>query len=103
MPHSSPGWKFDNTYARLPGYFFVRIHPTPVSEAKMVVFNDELAASLGLEGQALREEAGVFAGNAIPPGADPIAQAYAGHQFGYFNMLGDGRAVLLGEHITQKN
>jgi uncharacterized protein YdiU (UPF0061 family) len=71
----------------------------------MAIFNGDLAAGLGLDAEALRGEAGaaVFAGNAIPPGAEPIAQAYAGHQFGYFNMLGDGRAILLGEQLTPKN
>ncbi len=99
---SEPGWKFENTYARLPPEFFVRQNPVPVRQAKLVKFNHALAKELGLNGDALAggEGAEVFAGNALPAGAEPIAQAYAGHQFGHFNMLGDGRAVLLGEHVA---
>lgn len=66
----------------------------------MAVFNHALAKSLGLDGEALAANPAVFSGNEIPAGAEPIAQAYAGHQFGHFNMLGDGRASLLGEQIT---
>ncbi len=97
-----PGWNLDNSYARLPKAFFTSQNPHPVRSPKLVIFNDKLAASLGLNGEALRSEDGVevFAGNQIPEGASPLAQAYAGHQFGYFNMLGDGRAVLLGEQVT---
>ncbi|MED5074069.1 protein adenylyltransferase SelO family protein, partial [Anoxybacillus geothermalis] len=96
------GWKFDNSYARLSERFFSRVLPTPVRAPKLAVLNRPLAAELGLNEEALRSEEGVavFAGNQIPNGAEPLAQAYAGHQFGYFTMLGDGRAVLLGEHIT---
>lgn len=96
------GWSFDNSYARLPKSFFSKHNPTPVESPKLIVFNEPLATSLGLNGQALQSEEGlaVMAGNQIPEGATPIAQAYAGHQFGYFNMLGDGRALLLGEQIT---
>lgn len=99
------GWHFDNSYASLPEVFFSRLNPTPVAVPKMVVFNDELAADLGLNADALRSHAGiaVLAGNQVPKGADPLALAYAGHQFGYFTMLGDGRAILLGEHITPAN
>ncbi|ANB60373.1 protein adenylyltransferase SelO [Anoxybacteroides amylolyticum] len=96
------GWNFDNSYARLPERFFTRIHPTPVSAPQLVVLNRSLAEELGLNAEALASEEGVavFAGNRIPEGAEPLAQAYAGHQFGHFNMLGDGRAILLGEHVT---
>ncbi|PYI52475.1 protein adenylyltransferase SelO [Paenibacillus flagellatus] len=96
------GWNFDNSYARLPKSFFTELSPTPVRAPRLVVLNDRLAASLGLNAQALRSEEGVetLAGNRVPDGARPLAQAYAGHQFGYFNMLGDGRALLLGEQIT---
>ncbi|KAF4321629.1 hypothetical protein G195_005157 [Phytophthora kernoviae 00238/432] len=68
----------------------------------MIIFNTSLATSLGLNAEALNsaEGAEVFAGNLIPEGAEPLAQAYAGHQFGNFNMLGDGRALLLGEQLT---
>ena len=96
------GWNFDNSYARLPKSFFTRLNPTPVSSPKLIILNDPLAASLGLNVEALQSEDGVavLAGNRIPEGALPLAQAYAGHQFGHFTMLGDGRAVLLGEQIT---
>lgn len=98
------GWNFDNSYARLPDTFFSRIEPTPVRSPKLVVLNHPVAESLGLSVRALQSEDGVaaLAGNKAPEGAAPIAQAYAGHQFGYFNMLGDGRAVLLGEQISPK-
>ena len=96
------GWSFDNSYARLPELFFTSTNPTPVSSPKLIILNDALATSLGLNVQALQNEEGVavFAGNRIPEGASPLAQAYAGHQFGHFTMLGDGRAVLLGEQIN---
>lgn len=96
------GWNLDNSYACLPESFFTRHNPTPVRLPKLIIFNDPLAASLGLNVEALQSEAGaaVFAGNRIPEGAMPLAQAYAGHQFGHFTMLGDGRAVLLGEQVT---
>ena len=102
MNENEVGWRFDNSYARLPELFFVKQHPVPVRSAKLVVFNQALAGALGLNASALSGQAGaeVFAGNSVPPGADPLAQAYAGHQFGHLNMLGDGRAILLGEQIT---
>lgn len=96
------GWNLDNSYTKLPNKFFKSINPTPVRSPKLIILNDSLATSLGLNVQALGSEKGieVFAGNRIPKGASPLAQAYAGHQFGHFTMLGDGRALLLGEHIT---
>lgn len=95
-------WNYDNSYARLPNIFFKRTNPTSVRSPKVAIFNEPLAISLGLNIEALRSENGtaVFAGNKIPEGASPLAQAYAGHQFGHFTMLGDGRAVLLGEQVT---
>ena len=100
--HSDAGWQFDNSYTRLPAAFFVRMGPVPVRTPKLVVFNATLAHSLGLDPDALKGEEGaaIFAGNRIPAGAEPLAQAYAGHQFGFFTMLGDGRAILLGEQKT---
>ncbi|WP_019910279.1 protein adenylyltransferase SelO [Paenibacillus sp. HW567] len=97
-----PGWNFDNSYARLPEALYTRLKPASVRLPKLVIFNDPLAASLGLDSPALRSDEGVavLAGNAVPEGAEPLAQAYAGHQFGNFTMLGDGRAVLIGEQIT---
>ena len=99
---TSLGWNFDNSYTRLPKAFFVKQKPTPVKASHTVLFNQPLAATLGLNAGALLEDEAslAFSGNAIPAGAEPIAQAYAGHQFGHLNMLGDGRAILLGEHIT---
>ncbi len=96
------GWNFDNSYARLPKMFYSNIKPTPVRSPELVILNGELAASLGLNADALKGDGGaaVFAGNEIPEGAEPLAQAYAGHQFGHFTMLGDGRAVLLGEQVS---
>ena len=98
----SAGWHFDNTYAGLPEVFFTRSAPVPVREPQMAVFNKALADEMGLDSDLLggAEGARIFAGNAIPQGAEPIAQAYAGHQFGHPAMLGDGRAILLGEHVT---
>jgi uncharacterized protein YdiU (UPF0061 family) len=101
MPSSSEGWRFDNSYSRLPESLFSRVRPVPVPAPAMVLFNDQLAAELGLDATALRARgAEMFAGNHVPEGAEPIAQAYAGHQFGHFTNLGDGRAVLLAEQIT---
>ncbi|WML39942.1 YdiU family protein [Neobacillus sp. OS1-2] len=95
-------WNFDNSYARLPNTFFSSCNPTPVSSPRLIILNQPLAKSLGLNVQEMESEQGVavFAGNQIPEGAFPLAQAYAGHQFGHFTMLGDGRAILLGEQIT---
>ena len=96
------GWNFDNSYARLPETFFTQVDPNPVRAPKLILFNDSLATSLGLTVDALKSEEGaqIFAGNEIPEGGFPLAQAYAGHQFGHFTMLGDGRAMLIGEQIT---
>ncbi len=93
---------FDNSYARLPGRFFARQNPAPVPAPTLIRYNHELAARLSIDTTWLQSEDGlaVFAGNRIPEGAEPIAQAYAGHQFGGFSpQLGDGRALLLGEIV----
>lgn len=96
------GWNIDNSYACLPKVFFTRQNPIPVSSPQLVILNYPLATSLGLNITALesQERIGVLAGNCIPDGALPLAQAYAGHQFGNFALLGDGRVILLGEQIT---
>ena len=96
------GWNLDSSYARLPEMFFARLDPTPVRSPQMIILNADLAVSLGLDVATLNSQAGrdILAGNSIPPGAAPLAQAYAGHQFGHFTMLGDGRALLIGEQIT---
>jgi len=94
---------FDNSYARLPANFYARVEPTPVAEPWLIKLNRSLAEELGLDVEALeREGAAIFSGNKVPAGAEPIAMAYAGHQFGTFvPQLGDGRAILLGEVIDR--
>lgn len=96
------GWRLDDSYAALPELFYSMVEPTPVRAPRLVIFNRSLATELGLEVAALDGEEGarIFSGNQLPPGARPMAQAYAGHQFGHFTGLGDGRAILLGEQIT---
>jgi serine/tyrosine/threonine adenylyltransferase len=96
------GWRFDNSYLRLPQILFKRQAPRAVSKPRLLMFNDKLALELGLDAEWLKSECGVqmLAGNVVAQGSEPIAQAYAGHQFGNFTMLGDGRAILLGEHLT---
>src|SRR5688500_5710420 len=86
------GWRLENSYAQLPGLFHFAIKPTPVRAPHVVVLNLSLAEFLGLDSDALEGEEGaaILAGNRLPPGASPIAQAYAGHQFGQFTTLGDG-------------
>ncbi len=95
---------FSNSYARLPEHFFTRLSPTAVAKPRLIKFNESLASELGLDTRALEpdELAAIFAGNVILPGAEPIAMAYAGHQFGNFvPQLGDGRAILLGEVVDR--
>lgn len=91
---------FDNSYARLPDRFYAKLPPTPVKSPELLKLNLPLAGELGLDPEKIQSADGVavLAGNALPSGADPLAMAYAGHQFGSWNpQLGDGRAVLLGE------
>jgi serine/tyrosine/threonine adenylyltransferase len=96
------GWELEHSYTELPQLFYSIIEPKPVRSPKLVKLNEDLAGELGLNIDALKEVEGtaVLAGNAMPPGALPLAQAYAGHQFGNFTMLGDGRALMIGEHMT---
>ncbi len=96
------GWQFDNTYTRLPDALFAPAMPAVVRAPRVSILNYRLADELGLNlgGLAPEAAAALFAGQKLPPGSQPIAQAYAGHQFGGFSMLGDGRALLLGEHRT---
>ena len=93
---------FDNSYQNLPQDFFERINPVPVKDPQLIVFNNDLGRSLGIDQKINKKElANIFSGNEILKGSSPIALAYAGHQFGNFvNQLGDGRAVLLGEVST---
>lgn len=97
-----PGWQFDNTYARLPDVLFAAAKPARVAAPRLVIVNHRLADELGLDltGISAEAAAALFAGQDLPEGSRPIAQAYAGHQYGNFSMLGDGRAILLGEHRT---
>ncbi|MCI5111068.1 MAG: YdiU family protein [Marivita sp.] len=91
---------FDNSYAALPDGFFARVKPEPVRAPSLIAFNEALARDLGIDGLDDPDLAALFAGNALPDGAAPLAQLYAGHQFGQYNpQLGDGRAILLGETI----
>ncbi len=94
---------FDNSYLSLGSEFYSRTDPEPVAEPRLIAFNRELAEALGMNAEVLDGPTGaaIFGGNEIPPGAEPLAMAYAGHQFGGFSpQLGDGRAILLGEVIA---
>ena len=99
------GWHFDNTYSKLSKTFIEDIKPTPVHDPELLILNEELAKELDLDFTKTKEKdlSLLFSGNSLPNGSTTIAQAYAGHQFGHFTMLGDGRAVLIGEHISNKN
>ena len=99
------GWHFDNTYSKLSNKFKEEIKPTPVHDPELIIMNNELAKNLNLDFSKIDKKkiAEIFSGNSLPEGTNTVAQAYAGHQFGHFTMLGDGRAVLLGEHLTNKN
>ncbi len=99
------GWHFDNTYSKLSNTFKENIKPTPVHDPELVILNKELASTLNLDFSKTDQKklAEIFSGNFIPEETNTIAQAYAGHQFGHFTMLGDGRAVLLGEHLVNND
>lgn len=110
FPATLSGWNFDNSYTRLPNRLFSSVEPVPVTAPAMVLFNEALAEELGLRTTQDQESDSsaesremVLAGNRLPEGSEPIAQAYAGHQFGHFTMLGDGRAILLGEQVTPRD
>ena len=102
---SKIGWRFDNTYARLPEIMLSRIAPLPVKDPKLVIFNHNLSKELGLDFSVIEDNLlpSIFAGSLLPQESECIAQAYAGHQFGYFTMLGDGRAIVIGEHLSKNN
>jgi len=95
-------FQLERTYSKLPGVFFSKLSPTPVSNPEILLFNQKLAEEIGLDLSVLSEEerTQLLSGNLVPKGIEPFAQAYAGHQFGNFTMLGDGRALMLGEHLT---
>jgi uncharacterized protein YdiU (UPF0061 family) len=96
------GWNFDNSYTLLPKQLISKVLPTTVKNPNIIIINHSLAQQLGLNFSSLNNNqlAKLFTGNDIPEGSDPLAQAYAGHQFGHLVILGDGRAIVLGEHIT---
>lgn len=102
MEKNDIGWNLENSYAKLPELFYTPLELETVSAPKLVILNQLLAKDIGLDSEALMGQDGIniLAGQALPANAKPIAQAYAGHQFGYFTMLGDGRAMLIGEQIT---
>lgn len=99
------GWRFDNTYSKLPDTMLSKLAPIPVKAPKVIIINHSLSKELGLDFSNTSNEnlALTFSGNLLPEGSDTIAQAYAGHQFGHFTMLGDGRAIVIGEHISKNN
>jgi len=98
------GWCFDNTYSKLPDPFKQEIGPIPVKNPELIILNKNLSKDLNLNFSNLdnKKISELFSGNALPEGSSSIAQAYAGHQFGHFTMLGDGRAVLIGEHLSKE-
>ena len=99
------GWHFDNTYSKLSKTFREEIKPVPVHDPKLIILNKKLAEDLNLNFSKIDNKnlAKLFSGNNLPEDTKTIAQAYAGHQFGHFTMLGDGRAILLGEHLVNKD
>ena len=99
------GWRFDNTYNNLPDVMLSRLRPVPVKSPKLVILNEALSNELDLNLSSIESEdlAAMFSGNLLPDGSQSLAQAYAGHQFGHFTMLGDGRAIIIGEHLTKNN
>ena len=102
MKQHNIGWNFQNSYLNLSDIMVSKLPPVPVKNPKIVLYNDQLEQELGLNFSSLgeQEKASYLSGNTIPEQTTPWAEAYAGHQFGQLTMLGDGRAVVLGEHIT---
>ena len=96
-------FNFDNSYLNLPQSLYSLVNPTPVKNPFLLCFNDLLAKDLQIDTHNLKSITNLLCGNEIPQNSTPFAQAYAGHQFGYFNRLGDGRAILLGEHVFGNN
>ena len=98
-------WNFDNSYSRLSDAFKEHIDPVAVKKPELILINEDLAKELNLDFTKIDNDelAALFTGNILPEGSNAIAQAYAGRQFGHFTMLGDGRAVLIGEHVTNNN
>ena len=105
LKDSKIGWRFDNSYIRLPDIMLSKLTPVPVRKPRVIILNHILSKELGLDFSNVSDEnlSLIFSGNLLPEGSDSIAQAYAGHQFGHFTMLGDGRAIMIGEHLTPNN
>jgi serine/tyrosine/threonine adenylyltransferase len=97
---TTSGWSWDNSYLNVNPLLYTKVSPTKVELPRLLFYNKNLANELGLLSELSSDVISALAGNGVLPGSEPIAQAYAGHQFGHFNILGDGRAILLGEHIT---
>ena len=99
------GWKFDNTYSSLSQSMLSKLNPTPVKTPELILFNHSLSKEIDLDFSEIddKELALIFSGNQLPEGSESIAQAYAGHQFGHFTILGDGRALTIGEHLDKNN
>ena len=99
------GFNFDNSYLNMSKILMTEIDPVPVKSPKLEILNYQLAKKLDLKINGIKDSkiASLLSGNILPKGSKSIAQAYAGHQFGYLNILGDGRATLLGEHLTFNN
>jgi uncharacterized protein YdiU (UPF0061 family) len=93
-------WNWNNSYFIINQQLFTKVLPTPVESPRLLFYNKNLAIELGLASELSSYFISAFAGNIVLPGSEPFAQAYAGHQFGHFNILGDGRAIMLGEHVT---
>ena len=98
------GWNFNNTYLKLPSQMLSKVKPTPVKDPETIIFNHDLSKEIGLDFSKINEHeiALIFSGNKLPNGSETISQAYAGHQFGHFTILGDGRAHIVGEHVTRQ-
>ena len=99
------GWRFDNTYARLSSSMLTKMNPVPVKKPEIIIMNNNLSKYLGLDFSNVSNDqlGSIFSGNLLPEKSECIAQAYAGHQFGYFTILGDGRAIIIGEHLSKNN
>jgi len=105
MKKTNKGWNLENTYLKLPEIFYSKVNLKSVKSPKLVIVNDSLGELLGLDIEEIKNNEGtnIFSGNALPEESVSLSQAYAGHQFGHFTMLGDGRAMLIGEQITPSN
>jgi len=103
MKKNNQNWNIENSYIKLPSNFYEMQLPEKCINPKKIFYNSNLALELGLENLSDSEVLDYFSGNKLPLNTTSISQAYAGHQFGHFTMLGDGRAVLLCEHISPNN